>query len=674
MVNADLVVWLVPMLLISLGFSVSFSILTPNFNQRSEFQLAPSAGPLRPWSYGAITLDLSAGGPFFLPFWALYGFFEPGEVAAAPGSSSISPFVLWVYLMVALVLFINLLISMFNQTYGEVFKEAREEWKMQVRERGFCDYLLPLLMPTILSSSSPLLLSSCSPSRLSPSRLPRSQRVLKIKIFLKQYPAPPPLNVPCLLLDLLIRLMRRLASAWDKRRKDDSEHRASELTALQAETAENRAMNAFLRRNERVEMGAGGRLMFTQRMKALSNPNGDKNTAFSLNEVLTKLERFEEKLSAQRDGHGRDSRSLSDSRMGTPEHGHRSRSHSVHSSVSRSTSWEYSRSVQNARHSRHHVLSSAGSSDSLSGGGDRRGYPHRALRHSQESANSVISSAASSPRPPSETGNGSPPPPPSRQVSGYSDDGSDSLNDSFSRSDHALRNEVVSLRGQVDYLGAILRELAVKQGVTLPPTPPAATSPQERLIDAPFQPTRNLNPEMHQVLQRAASHGGGGGDSPAMARFRQGGILNKKEEKDPKVRWKKACRFALSTEAAASSSPQAPLPPPTPGLRASPLEDQPTDAASRALGAASAGPEWEPPSRGQAGRSTRLPPAAKLPPPPPAAVSVEEQSQIESYQPPVPHRPPPVQPPATPTVIVVGEPPLTVEKYVGSEGMVLFKM
>ena len=51
---------------------------------------------------------------------------------------------------------------MFNQTYNEVFKEAREEWKMQ--------------------------------------------RVLKIKIFLKQYPAPPPLNVPCLLLDLLTRL------------------------------------------------------------------------------------------------------------------------------------------------------------------------------------------------------------------------------------------------------------------------------------------------------------------------------------------------------------------------------------------------------------------------------------------------------------------------------------
>lgn len=69
-----------------------------------------------PHRYG-ITVDLSAGGAFFLPFWALYGFFEPGELAATPGSSSIAPLVLWVYLMVALVLFVNLLIAMFNKSF-----------------------------------------------------------------------------------------------------------------------------------------------------------------------------------------------------------------------------------------------------------------------------------------------------------------------------------------------------------------------------------------------------------------------------------------------------------------------------------------------------------------------------------------------------------------------------
>ena len=70
--------WLVPMLLLNLGFSVSFSILAPNFYQGSEFQAGPPPGQLRPFT--DLSLDLSAGGPFFMPFWALFGFFEPGEL------------------------------------------------------------------------------------------------------------------------------------------------------------------------------------------------------------------------------------------------------------------------------------------------------------------------------------------------------------------------------------------------------------------------------------------------------------------------------------------------------------------------------------------------------------------------------------------------------------------
>ena len=153
----DLVNWLVPMLLITLGFSVAFTILTPNFHQGSEFQLSPPVGPLRPWGNSSNALDFSAGGAFFLPFWALYGFFEPGELAAAPGSSSIAPFILWVYLMIALVLFLNLLIAMFNDTYRIVFNDADAQWKMS--------------------------------------------RVHKVKSYMRQYPAPPPLNVPMLLLE-----------------------------------------------------------------------------------------------------------------------------------------------------------------------------------------------------------------------------------------------------------------------------------------------------------------------------------------------------------------------------------------------------------------------------------------------------------------------------------------
>ena len=466
------------------------------------------------------------------------------------------------------------------------------------------------------------------------------------------------------------------------------------LTSLQAESAENRAMNAFLRKHERVEGRAGGR--FAERR------GQGKNTAFSLNEVLNKLERFEEKLSAQRDN-------MSDSRMGTPDAIHRGRSYSVMSSGghSSSTRWEMDRSLKNARHSRH-----KGSDSNLTGSDTSAsvGRSHHNLRLSTTSVGGA-SSAASSPRPASlsEIGSGSPPPPPSRHVGCCSDAGSEAgdvrsevdgsvseHNDSFSKTEHALRGEVASLRGQVDYLGALLRELAEKQGVTLATPQPAAISPQDAAPPFGLSTTRNLDPEMssHQVLRRSntqplpgwdRANRGTGGDSPTMARFKESGrgIL-----KDPKVRWKKACRFALSaTDAAASStdtSPgtqQAPLQaPPTPGSRASPLESPLEDEED-------AGELLKTSKRGQEGRapSARLPPAAKLPPPTAAstsaASSVEAERRVESSQPPVPHRPPPVQPPATPTVIAVGkapltvgEAPLTVERYVGSEGMVLFKM
>ena len=174
-----------PMLLLMLGFSASFSILAPKYRLGSEFQFADAPGPYRP--FNKVSLDLSAGeciaprhatphhtaphhttpehnttqhntphrtaphrtaprriaphhtaplspsqaahssfpihprrlilpsfhsrrlilpflpipggsffllpipgGSFFLPFWALFGIVEPGEVAAAHSSASIS--------------------------------------------------------------------------------------------------------------------------------------------------------------------------------------------------------------------------------------------------------------------------------------------------------------------------------------------------------------------------------------------------------------------------------------------------------------------------------------------------------------------------------------------------------------------------------------------------------
>ena len=41
-----------------------------------EFQYDGSPGQIRP-ALSYASLDLSAGGPFFAPFWAIFGFFEP---------------------------------------------------------------------------------------------------------------------------------------------------------------------------------------------------------------------------------------------------------------------------------------------------------------------------------------------------------------------------------------------------------------------------------------------------------------------------------------------------------------------------------------------------------------------------------------------------------------------
>ena len=99
-----------------------------------------------------------------MTYWGLLGFFEPGELSAAPGSAFLAPFMLWTYLvrarvrvrvrvnpnpnrnrnrnpnpnpspnpnqLIALVLFVNLLIAMFAQSYAVVMTQADENWKMK---------------------------------------------------------------------------------------------------------------------------------------------------------------------------------------------------------------------------------------------------------------------------------------------------------------------------------------------------------------------------------------------------------------------------------------------------------------------------------------------------------------------------------------------------------------
>ena len=66
-----------------------------------------------------------------MTYWGLLGFFEPGELAVAPGTAFIAPLCYWVYLLFSLVLFVNLLIAMFSNSYDKVTAQAEENWKLR---------------------------------------------------------------------------------------------------------------------------------------------------------------------------------------------------------------------------------------------------------------------------------------------------------------------------------------------------------------------------------------------------------------------------------------------------------------------------------------------------------------------------------------------------------------
>ena len=125
----DLVPWLTfVMVAVMVGSSLSISFLAP------AYQLEAGNGPMKPFgglSWGPTELDISPGGPFWASFWGLFGFYEPGEISTSTGASFFAPLVLWFYMMLVAVVFINLLIAMFNQTYNDTYDNADEEWKMR---------------------------------------------------------------------------------------------------------------------------------------------------------------------------------------------------------------------------------------------------------------------------------------------------------------------------------------------------------------------------------------------------------------------------------------------------------------------------------------------------------------------------------------------------------------
>ena len=81
---------------------------------------------------------------------------------------------MWVYMMILAVVFINLLIAMFNQTYNDTYEQAIEEYKMN--------------------------------------------RVHAVRTYTMLYPVPPPLNLIAIVWDMLSLLWSKLCRCGDKNR------------------------------------------------------------------------------------------------------------------------------------------------------------------------------------------------------------------------------------------------------------------------------------------------------------------------------------------------------------------------------------------------------------------------------------------------------------------------
>ena len=82
--------WLILLTTYVLGTSLALSVLAPNFQSGSGADSVHPAGRDTAWH----NLDISASGPALLPFWALFGYFDPGELAGSHGSAFIAPLVL----------------------------------------------------------------------------------------------------------------------------------------------------------------------------------------------------------------------------------------------------------------------------------------------------------------------------------------------------------------------------------------------------------------------------------------------------------------------------------------------------------------------------------------------------------------------------------------------------
>jgi len=104
----DLLIWMVPMVFLLLAFSFAFLILAPGF-------LYDGMGS---WT---------VSGPMMVPVWAMFGYFEPSAMDGFSSARGATPIFLLVYLISTILLMLNLVIALFNDSYVAM----KEDWLAQ---------------------------------------------------------------------------------------------------------------------------------------------------------------------------------------------------------------------------------------------------------------------------------------------------------------------------------------------------------------------------------------------------------------------------------------------------------------------------------------------------------------------------------------------------------------
>ena len=185
MLVKDLATWLKPTSILVLAFAVGNGVLLPTYQLEGTVPLMPIP---------TLNLDLSVGGPIWAMLWALFGYYEPATLdQGAPGASVLAPLWLWLFLLVALVLLVNLLIAMFSNTYQSIMESADAHWRLT--------------------------------------------RVASVKTYVMKDALPPPFNLVELAVTFLMRLGSRLANLCSRQRccgggGDDSDDDDDEEASL----------------------------------------------------------------------------------------------------------------------------------------------------------------------------------------------------------------------------------------------------------------------------------------------------------------------------------------------------------------------------------------------------------------------------------------------------------